>query len=645
LNCVNLSRSLLRSVEKPARYVGGEVNSVVKEVTKDLVRFGFCFPDTYEIGMSNMALRIIYNILNRRNDVWCERVFSPWIDMEAAMREQGIPLFTIESRTPINELDVLGFTLQHELSYSNILNMLDLASIPFYTHEREDLFPLICAGGPIAYCCEPIADFLDFVMVGDGEGLIDDVMDIIVAAKTKPNMTKEALLAELCGLQGIYVPSFYDVKYNNDGTVKEIEPNHPAAPKKVLKYIVRDLDRVPFPTQMLVPNTEIVHDRMFLEIFRGCPRGCRFCQAGQLYRPVREKLPNTLVQNALEMTRSSGYDELGLLSLSTSDYGCLGPLTDNLLELLEPKQVSLSLPSLRLDSFSMDLMERVSRGRRSGLTFAPEAGTQRLRDVINKGITEEDLLTAAATAFAGGYAGIKLYFMLGLPTETEEDVAGIADLANKVAEVHRNTTPVKGKRRRLSMVVSTSMFVPKPFTPFQWAAQDSIEKMQEKQDILKENIKNRGIRYNWHDATVSRWEAVLARGDRRLAPVLVRGLRQGQTFDAWDEQFNGEVWFEAMAVEGLDPDFYTTRQRTKEEIFPWDHIDCGVSKSFFWSEWEKAQRAELTAECRTACHACGAQQFKCGICPTAPTQIKSEQPQSNDFKSSHSREQGGAAYV
>ncbi|HHX38130.1 MAG TPA: TIGR03960 family B12-binding radical SAM protein [Clostridiaceae bacterium] len=614
---VQLSHALLRSVEKPARYVGGEINSVYKDTGANPVRFGFCFPDTYEIGMSNMALRILYGILNARQDVWCERVFAPWVDMEKAMRSQGLPLFTIESRTPVGELDVLGFTLQYELSYSNVLNMLDLGNIPLYSSERKELFPLVCAGGPIAYCCEPIADFLDFVMVGDGEGLIDEVMDVIAAAKANPTTTKKDVLVELCGIQGIYVPSFYDVTYKEDGTIETIRPNHPAAPAKIVKHIVRDLDSVPFPTQMIVPNTEIVHDRMFLEVFRGCPRGCRFCQAGQLYRPVREKLPATLLRDAIAMTNSSGYDELGLLSLSTSDYSCLGPLTDDLLEHLASDRVSLSLPSLRLDSFSMELMERVSCGRRSGLTFAPEAGTQRLRDVINKGITEEDLLTAAATAFKGGYAGVKLYFMLGLPTETRAEVQGIADLAHKVAEVHRQTVPTHGKRRRLNMVVSTSMFIPKPFTPFQWAAQDTLKQMFEKQDLLKESIKTGGVRYNWHDAAVSRWEGVLARGDRRLAPVLVRGVQAGQTFDAWDECFDSNIWLEAMAAEGLDPDFYTTRTRSKDEFFPWDHIDCGVTRQFLWREWEKAQRAELTQECRTACHACGAQRFNCGICPTA----------------------------
>lgn len=615
MTTVHLSNALLRNVEKPARYTGGEKNSIIKDDGEDRTRFAFCFPDTYEIGMSNLALRILYHILNQREDTWCERVFAPWTDMEAALRERGLPLFSIESRTPVKEFDVVGFTLQYELSYSNVINMLDLADIPALSAERAERDPLVCAGGPISYCCEPMADFLDFVMVGDGEEVIMLVMDEISSWRNDPSMSRRALLEKLSQIQGVYVPSFYDVTYSVDGTITSIEPNNDLAPKKVRKALVSDLDGAPFPDQMIVPNTEIVHDRMFLEIFRGCPRGCRFCQAGQLYRPVREKSPQTLVDQAVAMAESSGYDELGLLSLSTSDYSRLKELTDELLDRLEPRHVSLSLPSLRLDNFSLELMDRVSRTRKSGLTFAPEAGTQRLRDAINKGITAEDLTRSCQMAFQGGYSTVKLYFMLGLPTETMEDVAGIVELANQIVQIYRQTE-VKGRKRRLELTVSTSMFIPKPFTPFQWAAQDTVEQLKEKQDYLKDHLRDRSIRYNWHDAEVSEWEAVLSRGDRRLGKVLLNGVRRGQVFDSWDERFNLDVWLEEMNRADLDPAFYTTRVRSKDEIFPWSHVDIGVTDEYLWSEWEKTGRAELTPECRVACGMCGAQVFHSGICPT-----------------------------
>lgn len=615
MSTVKLSLSLLRSVSKPARYSGGEKNSIYKENGEQLTRFAFCFPDTYEIGMSNLALRILYDILNRRDDTWCERVFAPWVDMENKMREQNIPLFSLESHTPVREFDIVGFTMQYELSYSNIINMLDLAEIPVLTCERGEDDPLVCGGGPVSYCCEPMADFLDFVMVGDGEELIEKVMDVVTEWKKDPDMKRADVLAELAKIEGIYIPSFYDVSYNEDGTVRQILPNHAAAPDKVRKALVKDLDKVQFPERMVVPNTEIVHDRMFLEIFRGCPRGCRFCQAGQLYRPVREKRPETLIRQAMAMAEDSGYDELGLLSLSTSDYSCLPELTEGLLAEFEKNHISLSLPSLRLDNFSLELMDRVSRTRKSGLTFAPEAGTQRLRDAINKGITEEDLLRACSLAFQGGYATVKLYFMLGLPTETMDDVAGIADLANKIVQIYRNTK-VDGRKQRLALTVSTSMLIPKPFTPFQWAAQDSVAQLEEKQNYLKEHLRDRSIRYSWHDAAVSQWEAVLSRGDRRLGRVLLNGVRRGQRFDAWDEQFHLDIWLQEMDKAGLKPEFYTQRVRARDEVFPWSHIDIGVTEEFLWSEWEKTHNNELTMECRRVCNSCGAQVFECGICPT-----------------------------
>ena len=629
MTSVHIPRRILSSVAKPARYAGGEWNSVNKQTAAEaagaggdyLVRFAFCFPDTYEIGMSNLALRILYDQLNQRPDTWCERFFAPWKDMEQLMRTEGLPLFSIESRTPLAEFDLIGFTLQYELACTNVLNMLDLGGVPVLAADRGLNDPLVLAGGPVAYNIEPMADFFDLAVIGEGEEVIAELVNLYRDCRRDCNLDsrrdgrpdREAFLLRAARLEGVYVPSFYDVSYHPDGTIADIRPNRPGVPEKIRKRIVRDLDSVRYPVKSLVPNTEIVHDRMFLEIFRGCPRGCRFCQAGMIYRPVREKQASTLIDQALAQESSTGYDEIGLLSLSTSDYSDLTRLTDGLLERLKPHRTSLSLPSLRLDSFSLELMEKAAQTRKSGLTFAPEAGTQRLRDVINKNITENDLLEAMNLAFRGGWNGAKLYFMLGLPTETSEDVLGIALLVQAVENLYRSL-PKDLRPRRLELAVSTAVFIPKPFTPFQWCGQASGADLKEKIQLLRDKLRSRSIKYQWHDLASSRLEAVLARGDRRLGPVILDAWRRGRTFDAWDESFDDSVWLGCLAAAGLDPDFYTLRERPETEIFPWSLIDCGVSQAFLLDEYRKSLRGETTPQCRISCGNCGAQEFGAGIC-------------------------------
>lgn len=609
---VKLSDEILQSVEKPSRYIGNEWNSVHKKIEDVKARFAFCFPDVYEIGMSHLGMKILYHLLNERSDTWCERVFSPWVDMEAEMREKAIPLFGLESGDPIKDFDILGFTLQYEMSYTNIINMLDLSGIPIKTTDRGETHPFVCAGGPCAYNPEPLAEIIDFFMLGEGEEITNEVMDVYVSWKEQ-GLSRDAFLNMIVEIEGVYVPSFYDVMYNSDGTIKEVVAKDDKYPSTIKKRIIKDLDNVYYPENPVVPYTGIVHDRIMLEIFRGCIRGCRFCQAGYIYRPIREKSPEKLSSLANKLVDSTGYEEISLSSLSTSDYSQLGELTENLISEMEQKRVNLSLPSLRIDSFSLDLMEKAQKVRKSGLTFAPEAGTQRLRDVINKGVTEEDLITSVTTAFSGGWTNIKLYFMLGLPTETMEDVKGIGDLAASVVKAY-NAVPKEKKTKRLSITLSASSFVPKPFTPFQWEAQDSMDVLKEKQILLKNNIKNRAISYSWNDPKLSLLEAVFARGDRRTGEVLIKAWEKGCKFDSWGEHFKYEKWVEAFEQCDIDPAFYANRKREYDEVFPWDHINIGVLKTHLIKENQKAYKEELTENCRVSCSGCGATIFGGGIC-------------------------------
>lgn len=603
--------NILPFVEKPARYTGGELNSVYKTPNKDTVRFAFCFADLYEIGMSHLGMKILYSLLNEREDVWCERVFAPWLDMEEQMRSADIPLYGLESMEPIKDFDFVGFTLQYEMCYSNIINMLDLAKIPLLAKERGEGVPFVCVGGPCAYSAEALADFVDFYILGEGEEVNLEIIDAYKKWKEQKG-TREDYLKMISQIEGVYVPSFYDISYNADGTVKEIKPKYDFVPKKVKKRIIVDLDKVYYPEKLVVPFIEIVHDRIMLEMFRGCIRGCRFCQAGMIYRPVREKKALTLIDSAKKLIESTGYEEISLSSLSTSDYTCLREFTDALLEITEKENISLSLPSLRLDSFSMELMEKVQKVRKSSLTFAPEAGTQRMRDVINKNITEENLLTSAKMAFEGGYSSIKLYFMIGLPFEEIEDVCGIADLSKKV--VYQYLSIPKEKRSPgLRVTTSVASFVPKAFTPFQWAKQDDGETLKKKQFALKEAMNDKRVKYNYHEAPVSVLEGVFARGDRRLGKVLLKAHEKGIKFDGWSDQFSMEKWNEAFSECGIEQSFYT-RERSFDEILPWDMIDVGVTKEFLISEAKKAKDAITTPNCREKCSNCGASCFKGGVC-------------------------------
>ncbi len=607
-----ISDKILSKVQKPTRYIGNEWNSVHKDPKEVEMRFAFGFPDIYEVGMSHLGMKILYHMLNDRQDVYCERVFAPWVDMEEQMRQHHIPLFALESGDPISEFDFVGFTLQYEMSYSNILNMLDLAGIPLMASQREKGHPFVCAGGPCAYNPEPLAAFIDFFMMGEGEEVLNEVMDAYAEWK-RSGGTRTDFLERVCQIEGVYVPQFYDVAYNGDGTIHHMMRTNEKAPEKIKKRIIKDLDHTYFPREIIVPFMEIVHDRIMLEIFRGCTRGCRFCQAGIIYRPVRERTPQKLLEIAKALNKATGYEEISLSSLSTSDYRDLEGLTEGLLDLTEQEKINLALPSLRVDSFSLALMNKVQKVRKSGLTFAPEAGMQRLRDVINKGVTEEDLVKSVTLAFEGGWNNVKLYFMIGLPTETLEDVEGIANLAYQVLDAYF-TVPKEQRNRGVNVTVSTSSFVPKAFTPFQWHAQDTIEQLREKQAHLKSKIKNKKIKYNWHDAPLSFLEAIFARGDRKLSEVLARAQEKGCRFDGWSEYFDYEKWMESFAECGVDPHFYTARKRPYEEILPWDHIDVGVTKKFLINESEKALRGETTPHCRQNCTGCGATVFEGGVC-------------------------------
>lgn len=605
--------SCLKRVQKPTRYIGNEFNSVHKEKTEEMMSFAFCFPDVYEVGMSHLGMKILYHMLNERSDTVCERVFAPWDDMEREMLAEGIPLLSLESYTPVRDFDIVGFTLQYEMSYSNVVNMLKLAGIPLRTAERLDGDPFVCCGGPCAYHAEPLADIVDFFILGEGEEVNNEIMDAYKVWK-KIGAPREAYLEMIAKIDGIYVPSFYTVTYNADNTIKSFEPNRSCAPKKVKKRIIKNLDETYMPEKLIVPFMETVHDRIMLELFRGCIRGCRFCQAGYIYRPVRERSVERLLGAAKNSIAATGYEEMSMSSLSTSDYTKLFELTDGLLDLTVDKRINLSLPSLRVDNFSMELMEKVQKVKKSGLTFAPEAGTQRLRDVINKNVLEEDLLRTSGIAFGGGYNRIKLYFMLGLPTETDEDVLGIGELAQKVIDSFYEIPIEQRKGRSVSVTVSTSFFVPKPFTPFQWEPQNRISEMERKAAMLKDSIKNRKIVYNWHESDVSFLEAVFAKGDRRLGEVLISAVELGCKFDGWSDFFDYEKWMTAFKMNGIDPEFYAYRTISYDEILPWDYADIGVDKYFLISEREKAYRGETTPSCREKCSACGAARFGGGVC-------------------------------
>ena len=601
---------ILPRVQKPARYVGGEYNAVMKEKDAVDVRFAFCFPDTYEIGMSNLGFRILYGVLNGMPGVWCERAFAPWTDMEDEMRAAGVPLYALESGDPVGDFDIIGFSVGYEMAYTAMLNMLDLAGQPLRAEDRPSLAPLVIAGGTAMYNAEPVADFIDMALIGEGEELLPEVVALYRRAKAE-GWAKGRFLREAAQVQGVYVPSLYEVQYQEDGTIRSITPRD-GAPEKVYKRVVHDMDRSYYPAKTIVPSTEIVHDRVTLELFRGCIRGCRFCQAGYVYRPVRSRSKDLLVEYGKEAVADSGYQEMTLSSLSTSDYPELVGLCDGLEDFFAQGHVNLSLPSLRADNFSMELMQRLQRGRKAGLTFAPEAGTQRLRDAINKNLTEEDLTASLRTAFSGGWSAVKLYFMLGLPTETDEDVLAIAEMAHHA--VHTWREYASNKNRGLRITVSTSWFVPKPFTAFQWEPQISREEYERRVRLLRQAINAKAVTYNWHDGDTSFLEAVLARGDRRLGRVLEKAYRKGARLDAWSDCFDLNRWLEAFAECGLDPAFYANRERQRDEIFPWSVISCCVSDDYLWRQRELSRQSVPTPDCRTQCSGCGANVIEGGEC-------------------------------
>lgn len=601
----HLLDEILPLVSKPARYTGNEWNAVRKDWDQVAVKVALAFPDIYDVGMGHLGYKILYHILNSREDTLAERVYAPWVDMEAKMREHNLPLFSLETRHELNRFDLVGFTLQYELSYTNVLNMLDLGNIPLLAAERKKGDPFVIGGGPCAFNPEPLADFFDLFVIGAGEEALPELVDLYRQWSASGGDRKD-FLRQAAQMEGVYVPAFYTVKYNGNGTIQAVEPVYPNVPRVVRKRVIKDLDAAPFPDRFVVPYVDVIHDRVMLEVMRGCTRSCRFCQAGMIYRPVRERRPETLRRQAEALVRNTGYEEISLTSLSTGDYGAVEDVARDLLRRYGPCGVALSLPSLRLDSFSVNLANEIQKQRKTGLTFAPEAGSQRLRNVINKNVTDENLFTAARAAFAAGWDSIKLYFMIGLPTETKEDIAGIARLAQEVLQLGRKVRSKKSKGHRVKVSLSVATFVPKSHTPFQWEAQDSLQVLEEKQAYLHSLIQDRAISFSWHDARTSFLEAVLARGDRRLAAVLQRAWQNGCKFDSWSEQFKFDIWMEAFASTGIDPLFYSQRQRDKEEILPWDHIHCGVSKAFLWKERERALAGQVTPDCRfEGCQGCG----------------------------------------
>ena len=612
-----LSDEILLKISQPARYIGGEVNMVKKDPSKVAVRFAMCFPDVYEIGMSHLGIQILYDMFNRRDDVYCERVYSPWMDLDPIMREQKIPLFAVESQDPIKKFDFLGITIQYEMCYTNILQVLELSQIPLHAEDRTEEDPIVIGGGPCTYNPGPIAPFFDLFYMGEGEVVYFDLIDRYKEIKARGGSRQE-FLEMAAQIPGIYVPAFYDVSYKEDGTIEAMTPNNPHAPQTVSKQLVMDMSDTWYPEKPVVPYLRATQDRVVLEIMRGCIRGCRFCQAGMVYRPVRERSLEELKRLARTMLKSTGHEEISLSSLSSSDYTKLEGIVNFLIDEFDGKGVNVSLPSLRIDAFSLDVMSKVQDVKKSSLTFAPEAGSQRLRNVINKGLTEENILNGSAEAFKGGWNRVKLYFMLGLPTETVEDMQGIAELSEKVAEVYYDTVPKEQRHGKVQVTASTSFFVPKPFTPFQWAPMCTKEQFLERASIvnhrMKEMLNKKSLRYNWHEADVTVLEGVLARGDRKVAAVIEEAYRKGAIYDSWSEYFNNDIWMKAFETCGVDIDFYTTRERSLDEVFPWDFIDAGVTKDFLKREWANAQAETVTPNCRMRCSGCGVRKYGGGVC-------------------------------
>ena len=611
-----LSDDILMQIEKPARYIGGEVNSVMKDPSEVDIRFAMCFPDVYEIGMSHLGIQILYDMFNRREDTWCERVYSPWTDLDKILHEKNIPLFALESQDPIRDFDFLGITIQFEMCYTNILQILDLSQIPLHASERTEADPIVIGGGPCTYNPEPLADFFDIFYIGEGETVYDELLDAYKVWKNSGKSRKE-FLETAAQIEGLYVPAFYDPEYNTDGTLKSFTPNNMHAPDTVKKQVVMDVTDTPYPMKPVVPFIKATQDRVVLEIQRGCIRGCRFCQAGMIYRPTRERNVDKLKEYARTMLKTTGHEEISLSSLSSSDYSELKELVTFLIDEFKGKGINISLPSLRIDAFSLDVMSKVQDIRKSSLTFAPEAGSQRMRNVINKGLTEEDILDGAGQAFEGGWTKVKLYFMLGLPTETEEDMREIARLSDRVARRYYEI-PKDRRNGKCQITASSSFFVPKPFTPFQWASMCTAEEYMRRAEIVKDEfhaqLNRKSLKYNWHDAQVTVLEGVMARGDRKIGKVVEEAYRLGCLFDSWTESFHNDLWMQAFENTGIDPAFYNLRERGEDELFPWDFIDTGVTRKFLRSEWENAMKETVTPNCRQQCSGCGAARFGGGVC-------------------------------